>query len=95
MVEPIKMHSNYPTSSHLSCYSFAVDPENISQPSGVCNFSGLHTVQFHINLRPGVTSSKFHLFALNYNVLQICDGTASLLHTLSKGTPDTISYQLQ
>ena len=95
MVEPVKMHSNYPTSRHLSCYSFAVDPENVSQPSGVCNFSGLHTVQFHLTLRSGMAASKFHLFAMNYNVLQVCDGTASLLHTLSKSTPDTISYELQ
>ena len=56
---------------------------------------GLHTVQFHLTLRSGMAASKFHLFAMNYNVLQVCDGTASLLHTLSKSTPDTISYELQ
>lgn len=86
-LEPLKVHNTYPIGRHLHCYSFGVDPENFAQPSGVCNFSDLHTVQFPLTLRSGLASSILHLFAINYNVLQIRNGTACLLHTLSKSSP--------
>jgi len=86
-LEPLKVHNTYPVGRHLHCYSFGIDPENFAQPSGVCNFSDLHTVQFPITLRSGLASSMLHMFAINYNVLQVRNGTACLLHALSKSSP--------
>ena len=40
-VEPLAVHDNTPF-SFIHCYSFALSPEDFSQPSGICNFSEIH-----------------------------------------------------
>lgn len=88
-LEPIKHHSNCPN-TFIHCYSFAMKPEDIANPSGVCNFSDLSEPNLVFTFKTGITSSTLFLFALNYNVLQTDDkGHAWLLHALSKASPAT------
>lgn len=94
-IEPLKVHNQYPKGRHIHCYSFAIDPENFAQPSGVCNFSGLHNMQMVFTLRSGLGASTLYLFGVNYNVLKVSQGGAQagsawLLHTLSKSTPTVL-----
>ena len=89
-VEPSKVHDNIPN-SFIHCYSFSLQPENMAQPSGCCNFSEIYEPMLHLTMNDGNTSSEIHLFAINYNVLQIDkSGNAWLLHNLSKSAPAII-----
>lgn len=87
-VEPHKVHDNIPDNSQIHCYSFSLQPENLSQPSGSCNFSEIHEPILHLKFKNGLVATKLFIFALNYNVLQIDKaGNAWLLHNLSKSAP--------
>lgn len=89
-IEPFKVHDNTP-STHIHCYSFSLEPENMAQPAGICNFSNLSEPQLHFEFDTGVVESMLHIYAINYNVLQVDDkGNAWLLHNLSKSAPDSI-----
>jgi len=86
-VEPYKVHGNVPN-TFIHVYSFALMPENISQPSGLANFSALQEPQIHIKFTSSLAQSTLLLYAINYNVLQIDNsGNAWLLHSMSKGVP--------
>lgn len=91
-VEPSKVHDNIPEPNpQIHCYSFSLDPENLSQPSGSCNFSELYEPMLHITFNENITNSTIFLYALNYNVLQIDkSGNAWLLHNLSKNAPTSL-----
>jgi hypothetical protein len=84
-VEPLAVHDNTPF-SFIHCYSFALSPEDFSQPSGICNFSEIHTAEMKLTLVDSIEASTFKLFALNYNVLRIRNGAGSLLNSLSKSS---------
>lgn len=85
-LEPFKIHNNFP-SSFVHLYGFALDPENIGQPSGICNFSELHAPSINFKFED-VEKSTLTVFAINYNILQIDNlGNAWLLHNLSKSVP--------
>jgi hypothetical protein len=86
-IEPYKIHDNVPN-SFIHTYSFSLNPENFSQPSGVCNFSNLHDPRMQFKFRSGIAASKLIIFGINYNVLQTDNnGNAWLLHNLSKKSP--------
>ena len=71
--------------SRINTYSFSLDPVNFAQPSGSCNFSGLHEPKMEFTMNTGVPAGEIIVFAVNYNVLQINSaGNGSLLHNLSK-----------
>ena len=84
-VEPLAVHDNTPF-SFIHCYSFALSPEDFSQPSGICNFSEIHTAEMELTFADNIGASSFKLFALNYNVLRIRNGTGMLLNSLSKSS---------
>lgn len=85
--EPGKVHDNI-DDTFIHCYSFALEPENLSQPSGSCNFSEIYEPMLHIKFKTGITASMIYLYAVNYNVLQVdSKGNAWLLHNLSKSAP--------
>lgn len=91
--EPIKSHTNVPLKSQISCYAFALEPENISQPSGSCNFSELHEPRLTITMRNDISipACELIIFGINYNVLQIDDkGNVWLLHNMSKSAPSEL-----
>lgn len=90
-VEPFKVHDNVPPNGQIHALSFALEPENLAQPTGSCNFSGIHEPRFQFKLKPGTPAGKLIVYAINYNVLQADDkGNVWLLHNLSKNTPDQL-----
>jgi hypothetical protein len=86
-LEPLKAHSNCPN-TFIHCYSFAIKPEDIINPSGVCNFSDLSEPNIIFTFKQGLANSTLYIYGLNYNVLQTNEkGQAYLLHSLSKASP--------
>ena len=88
-LEPTKVHTNTPVNKYIHVYSFALEPEKIEQPNGVCNFSELQEPQLHLSFNSGIASSTLFIYAVNYNVLMSISGSGYLLHSLSKATPST------
>jgi hypothetical protein len=92
-IEPLKVHDSISFKSEINCYSFALEPENFGQPTGSCNFSGLHEPRMSFIMRNDITipEGELIIFAINYNVLQIDDkGNVWLLHNLSKSSPSEL-----
>ena len=87
LLEPTKVHTNTPVNKFIHVYSFALEPEKIEQPNGVCNFSELQEAQLHLTFNNGIAASTLFIFALNYNVLMSINGSGYLLHSLSKAAP--------
>ena len=50
-VEPHKVHDNIPDNSQIHCFSFSLQPEIITQPTGSCNFSEIHDPILHLNFK--------------------------------------------
>jgi len=88
-LEPTKVHTNTPINKYIHVYSFALEPEKIEQPNGVCNFSELQEPQLHLSFNSDIASSTLYIYAVNYNVLISINGSGYLLHSLSKATPNT------
>jgi hypothetical protein len=88
-LEPTKVHTNTPVNKFIHIYSFAIEPEKIEQPNGVCNFSELQEPVLHLTFTGGISASTLFVYALNYNVLMSTSGSGYLLHSLSKAVPTT------
>ena len=89
-IESFKVHDNVPN-SFIHCYSFSLRPEDVSQPSGICNFSEIQDIDMHFTFNEGLGDEKLFVFGINYNVLQIDDkGNSWLLHNLSKSVPEKL-----
>jgi hypothetical protein len=86
-LEPTKVHTNTPINKYIHVYSFALEPEKIEQPNGVCNFSEIQEAQIHFTFNSNIAASKLFIYAVNYNVLMSIKGAGYLLHSLSKATP--------
>ena len=82
-VEPFKIHDNTPF-SYIHCYSFALSPEDFSQPSGICNFSEIHSSQLDLTFINNLQESDLKVYAINYNVLKVRNGKGTLMNKLSK-----------
>ena len=76
-VEPLIVHDNTPF-SFIHCYSFSLNPEDFSQPSGICNFNEISDIRFELEMDSTISDSKFKLYAINYNVLVINNGVGTL-----------------
>jgi hypothetical protein len=68
-------------------YSFALEPEKIEQPNGICNFSELQEPLLHLTFNSPVAGSTLYIYAVNYNILINSNGGSNLLHMLSKSIP--------
>ena len=86
-IEPSKVHTNSPVNQFIHVYSFALEPEKIEQPNGVCNFSELQEPLLHLTFNQPVVASTLYVYAVNYNVLINSNGAGTLLHMLSKSVP--------
>jgi hypothetical protein len=86
-LEPTKVHTNTPVNQFIHVYSFALEPEKIEQPNGICNFSELQEPMLHLSFNSPVASSTLYIYALNYNILINSNGGSNLLHMLSKSIP--------
>lgn len=88
-LEPTKVHTNTPINKFIHVYSFALEPEKIEQPNGMCNFSELQEPMLHLTFNTDITASKLFIYAVNYNMLISKNGSGYLLHSLSKAIPTT------
>ena len=86
-LEPTKVHTNTPVNKFIHVYSFALEPEKIEQPNGLCNFSELQNPQLHLTFNSQMVSSTLFVYAVNYNILITTGGCGTLLHMLSKSIP--------
>lgn len=87
ILEPSKVHTNTPVNQFIHVYSFALEPEKIEQPNGLCNFSELQEPILHLSFNTPMVSSTLYIYAVNYNILINNEGGATLLHMLSKAVP--------
>ena len=86
-IEPSKVHTNTPLNKFIHVYSFALEPEKIEQPNGICNFSELQEPILHLTFNTPIVASTLFIYAINYNILINSNGGATLLHMLSKAVP--------
>lgn len=75
---------NIPELDRIGFYSFALKPFEL-QPTGSCNLSRIRKKQMFFCLGNNnietLKGSKLHIFAVNFNVLKITSGMASVLFT--------------
>jgi hypothetical protein len=88
-LEPTKVHTNTPVNKFIHVYSFALEPEKIEQPNGMCNFSELQEPMLHLTFNTNIAASTLFIYAVNYNMLISKNGSGHLLHSLSKAIPTT------
>ena len=88
-LEPTKVHTNTPINKFIHVYSFALEPEKIEQPNGMCNFSELQEPMLHLTFNTNIAASTLFIYAVNYNMLISKEGSGYLLHSLSKSIPTT------
>ena len=88
-LEPTKVHTNTPLNKFIHVYSFALEPEKIEQPNGMCNFSELQEPMLHLTFNTNIADSTLFIYAVNYNMLISKEGSGYLLHSLSKAIPTT------
>jgi hypothetical protein len=90
-IEPMKVHTNTPANQFIHVYSFALEPEKIEQPNGLCNFSELQEPLLQLSFREPIVASTLFIYAVNYNILINSNGGGTLLHMLSKAVPSIFS----
>ena len=86
-IEPTKVHTNTPVNKFIHVYSFALEPEKVEQPNGLCNFSEIQESLLHLTFNTPMVASTLYVYAINYNVLISGGGSGYLLHHLSKAAP--------
>ena len=79
LVQPYEHHTRVPT-RYVSCYCFALHPEQY-QPSGEANFSKLDSATMAFTFNQPMVNGAIKIFATNYNVLRIANGSAVLTYT--------------
>jgi hypothetical protein len=77
VVQGLEFHTRVPN-YRFYMYSFSLDPES-STPSGGVNMSRIQNQILRLNLNPSVYNRNIRVYAINYNFLQVQDGSASIL----------------
>ncbi len=80
MMVPFKHHTGTPDTG-LFCFSWAEEPEKL-QPTGTANFSKFHSTLRCTTNEAAVLPLYLRVYALSYNILEICRGQAALLYQL-------------
>ncbi len=62
---------------------------------GVCNFSEIHNPEIDFAFVDNVPVGTIQLYAINYNVFQIRNGTGVLFHNLSKSIKGSLNINPQ
>tara|TARA_Y100000591_G_scaffold183359_1_gene158321 strand:- start:1465 stop:2766 length:1302 start_codon:yes stop_codon:yes gene_type:complete len=75
--QPIESGHKNPN-NFIYCYSFALRPEDY-QPTGTCNFTKIRSAKMEFGSIQA--SSNINIYAINYNMLIIYGGTATLGYT--------------
>ena len=80
-----KKYDNSFFDDSICVYSFALNPEK-NNPSGSCNFSRINksTIKYHLNKLnndKSIDPPNLMLFAINYNILQVKNGSGHLIYS--------------
>jgi hypothetical protein len=80
-VQPFQHHSNIPD-AFIYVFSFALDPENSTSPSGTCNMSRIDHVELILQLQDALAKETctVFVFARNFNILRFREGVAGLAY---------------
>jgi len=73
---PDSVHSCVPL-RHIYCIPFSIRPEE-NQPSGSLNMSRFNDITLSLKLKPNNNEVYLYVYAVNYNILKIENGTLSL-----------------
>jgi hypothetical protein len=77
VIQGLEFHTRVP-SYYFYMYSFSLDPES-KRPSGGVNMSRIQNQILKLNLNPSASSRAIRVYAVNYNFLQVANGSATIL----------------
>ena len=77
VIQGMEFHTRVP-GYYFYMYSFSLDPESM-RPSGGVNLSRIQNQILKLNLNPSASSRTIRVYAVNYNFLEVKDGSATIL----------------
>jgi len=77
VIQGLEFHTRVPA-YYFYIYSFSLDPES-HRPSGGVNMSRIQNQILKLNLNPSSSSRSIRVYAINYNFLEVRDGSATIL----------------
>lgn len=77
VIQGLEFHTRVPN-YRFYLYSFSLDPESRT-PSGSVNLSRIQNQILKLNLNPSAYNRYIRVYALNYNFLQVANGSATIL----------------
>lgn len=78
LLQPFQHHS-FASTKKIYLYSFALHPENTTQPSGHLNASRIDSLQLQLTLSPSCPDGQLFVFAPTWNILSVKNGMAGLV----------------
>ena len=90
-IQGLESHTRVPDRSFYM-YTFALDPEHPTQPTGSANMSALTRQTHTLELSSCVFSRQVRVYAVTHNVVRIADGSAvSLFDNVQEGGTEILS----
>ena len=77
VVQGLEFHTRVPA-YYFYMYSFSLDPE-ARRPSGGVNLSRIQNQILKLNLNPSTDNRNIRVYAVNYNFVQVANGSATIL----------------
>jgi hypothetical protein len=77
VIQGLEFHTRVP-GYYFYMYSFSLDPES-RRPSGGVNMSRIQNQILKLNLNTSASSRAIRVYAINYNFLEVKDGSATIL----------------
>jgi hypothetical protein len=77
VVQGLEFHTRVPA-YYFYMYSFSLDPES-RRPSGGVNLSRIQNQILKLNLNPSTDNRNIRVYAVNYNFVQVANGSATIL----------------
>jgi hypothetical protein len=77
VIQGMEFHTRVPA-YYFYMYSFSLDPES-RRPSGGVNLSRIQNQILKLNLNPSASSRVIRVYAVNYNFLNVENGSATIL----------------
>ena len=77
VIQGLEFHTRVP-GYYFYMYSFSLDPES-RRPSGGVNMSRIQNQILKLNLNPSASPRVIRVYAINYNFLQVANGSATIL----------------
>lgn len=76
-VTPYQFHSNVPD-CFIYCMSFALTPENSTEPSGSCNFSRIDNIELVVYMQSALANESYTVFVFSrsWNLMRYREGVA-------------------